>query len=210
MSFYVSLSSFIIILVAVPAGAPSHKSANNVFTEFINTTGWDNDGMAFILGLVNANWPYIGLDSAIHLADEVASPETAIPKTIMWTVAIGFCTALGFVISMMFSLQDIATVTQTPTLVLIIAILDQALNKAGAIGLDSLILLTGMGCQIACHTWQGRICWSFARDRGLPGHVWLSQISKSLDVPLMAHTASCVFNALIGLLYLASSAALNS
>jgi choline transport protein len=87
----------------------------------------------------------------------------------------------------------------------------QALNnKAGAIVLETLLVVTGMGCQIACHTWQSRLCWAFARDRGLPGHKWLSQVNKTLDVPLVAHSVSCFIVGALGLLYLGSSTAFNS
>ncbi|CAO3671769.1 unnamed protein product [Umbelopsis vinacea] len=46
----------IIIVVAMPAMAPSHQPAKWVFTEFINNTGYDNVGMVFLVGLLQAGW----------------------------------------------------------------------------------------------------------------------------------------------------------
>lgn len=112
---------------------------------------------------------------------------------------------------MYFNLNDFQTLINTPTGVPILELYYQALgNKAGAIALESLVLTTGIGCQIACHTWQSRLCWSFARDSGIPGHRWLSKIHPTLDVPFVAHSVSCFIVGLVGLLYLGSSTAFNS
>jgi choline transport protein len=110
----------------------------------------------------------------------------------------------------MFSLQDLERVTSTPTEVPILELFRQAVNTTGACVLETLIVLTGIGCVIACQTWQSRICWSFARDGGLPGHGWLKRVDPKLDVPLNAHLLSSAVVGLIGLLYLGSTAAFNA
>lgn len=210
-TLYISLISFVIILITVPATAPSHATAKFVFAEFVNSTGWRSDGIAFLIGLINPNWVFACLDSATHLAEEVSKPERSIPIAILCTVLIGFVTSWTYCIAMFFSVNNLEDLLETPTGVPILALFYQALrNKAGAIVLETLILVTGIGCQIACHTWQSRLCWSFARDRGLPGSKYLSKIHPTLDVPLVAHSVSCFIVALLGLLYLGSTTAFNS
>ncbi|KAK7928415.1 hypothetical protein PG985_005413 [Apiospora marii] len=171
---------------------------------------WVLRSIAFLIGLINANYPFAALDYATHIAEEVKHPERAIPIALLGTVAIGFTTAWLFSISMMFSVHDLDAVTGTATLVPIIEIFHQAINVAGAVGLETLIILTGVGCLTTCHTWQARLCWSFARDNGLPFSNHLSKINHKLDVPLVAHTAGVVINGCTGLLYLGSSVAFNS
>jgi choline transport protein len=114
--------------------------------------------------------------------------------------------------AMFFSIVgDFADVLTTSTLVPILEVFYQASSsKSGAIVLESFIVATGLGCLVASHTWQSRLCWSFARDRGLPAHRWLAQVHKGLDVPLNAHAVSCVIVAIMGCLYLASLTAFNS
>jgi len=210
-ALYTSLISFVVILITVPATSPTHSDAKFVFATFVNSTGWKSDGIAYIVGLINANWVFACLDSATHMAEEVGKPEKSIPIAILGTVAIGFTTVWFYCISMFFSIRDLEPLLNTPTGVPILELFYQALrNKAGAIVLESLVLVTGIGCQISSHTWQSRLCWSFARDRGLPGHQWLSKISKTLDVPFIAHCVSCFIVGLLGLLYLGSSTAFNS
>ncbi|KAF2787511.1 choline transport protein [Melanomma pulvis-pyrius CBS 109.77] len=212
VTLWTSLTSFAVILITVPSVAPTHQHAKFVFATFINNTGWEQGGIAFIVGLVNTNWSFACLDAATHLAEEVHNPERMVPIAIMGTVAIGFVTSWFFSMAMFFSIVgDFSDITATATFVPILELFSQALrNNGGAIFLEFLIIATGFGCLIASHTWQSRLCWSFARDRGLPGHKWLSQVDKRLDVPLYAHFVSCVIVAIVGCLYLASLTAFNS
>ncbi|KAF2689498.1 choline transport protein [Lentithecium fluviatile CBS 122367] len=212
VTLWTSLVSFAVILITVPAVAPTHQHAKFVFATFINGTGWAEGGIAFIVGLVNTNWSFACLDSASHLAEEVHRPERMIPIAIMGTVAIGFVTSWFFSVAMFFSIVgDFTNILSSATYVPILELFYQALsNKAGAIFLEAMIIATGLGCLVASHTWQSRLCWSFARDRGLPGYQWLSKVHPKLDVPVNAHFASCVIVAIVGCLYLASLTAFNS
>lgn len=144
------------------------------------------------------------------MAEEVARPEKMIPIAIMGTVAIGFVTSWFWSLAMFFSIQELQDLFSTSTGVPILALFYQAVaNKAGAIALESLIMATGIGCLIASHTWQSRLCWSFARDNGLPWSKSLSKIHPTLNVPLRAHFVSCVLVAILGCLYLGSYTAFN-
>ncbi|EPE09359.1 choline transport protein [Ophiostoma piceae UAMH 11346] len=212
LSLYMTLISFLVILIAVPAAAPTHQHASFVFATFVNNTGWKQGAIAFITGFINVNWGFSCLDTVVHMAEEIHQPERMLPISIMATIGIGFVTSLAFTISMMFSLNDFDLVAGTATGVPILELFYQAFghNKGGAIFLEAMIIASGIGCQIACHTWASRICWSFARDGGVPYSNVLSKINKRLDVPLNAHLMSCFLVAVLGCLYLASLAAMNS
>lgn len=142
------------------------------------------------------------------MAEEVPKPERNIPIAIMGTVLIGFITSFFFIISMMFSLLDFDSVSASLAPVLEL-FYDALGNKSGAIVLEALVIATGIGCQIACQTWQSRLCWSFSRDRGLPLHRYWAKVHPTLDVPLNAHLLGCVIVAILGCLYLASYTAIN-
>lgn len=209
-SLYTTLTSFAVILITVPAKAPSHETAKFVFATFLNNTGWTSNGVAFIVGLINVNWGFSCLDTAVHMAEEIQQPERMIPIAICGTVGIGFVTSWFFIISMMFSLNNFDAIAATYTGVPILELFYQALqSRAGAIVLEVLVMLTGLGCLLACHTWQSRLCWSFSRDRGIPGHQWWSKVNTKLDVPFNAHLMSCALVAILGCLYLGSYTAFN-
>lgn len=211
-ALYTSLMSFTVITITVlVCSRDNFNTASFVFTEFENATGWESAGLAFIIGLVNPNWSFSCLDCATHMAEEVSEPERIIPISIMGTVAIGFVTSFCYSIAMFFSVQNLDDILSSNTGIPILDIYYQALgNKAGAIVLGTLVFMTGLGCNISCHTWQARLCWSFARDRGLPFSKYLSVIDPRTGVPLNAHAFSCFLVALAGCLYLGSSTAFNS
>ena len=195
----------------MPATAPTHQPARFVFANFVNNTGWSANGIAFIVGLINTNWAFACLDCATHLAEEVARPERQIPIAIMGTVAIGFVTSWFYAVALFFSMSDLEALFNTPTLVPVLALFEQALGSvAGAIVLEAMVMATGVWCLVASHTWQSRLCWSFARDGGLPGSKYLARVDERLDVPVWAHLVSCGLVAVLGCLYLGSYTAFNS
>lgn len=211
-ALYVSLISFITITITVLAKSSGHyNTAHFVFVEFSNGTGWSSAGIAFIVGLINPNWSFSCLDAATHLAEETLSPQTDIPKAIIGTVIIGFVTSFTYAISMFFCIRNLDDILDSSTGVPIMDIFYQALqSKAGAIVLNCLILLTAIGCNIASHTWQARLCWSFARDNGLPGSRYWSKVNTRTGVPVNAHIMSCVWCAIIGCIYMGSTTAYNA
>lgn len=209
---YVSLFSYITISLTVLICSRGHyQKADFVFVQFNNQTGWKSSGIAFIVGLINPNWSFSCLDSATHLAEETTKPRTDIPKAILGTVTMGFLTSFTYVIAMFFCIRNLDDIYNSTTGMPILDIYYQALgNKAGATCLGVLIFLTACGCTISAQTWQTRLCWSFARDNGLPFSKWLAVVNPKLGVPVNAHLFSSAWVALLGILYLVSDAAFNS
>lgn len=56
------------------------------------------------MGLINANWSFAVLDSAGHLAEETPKPERNVPKAVMLTVTIGFCTTFPLACVVLYDL----------------------------------------------------------------------------------------------------------
>ncbi|KAK6454704.1 amino acid permease-domain-containing protein [Scheffersomyces xylosifermentans] len=211
-SLYISLSSFVIITIVILSKASGDfQPAKFVFVEFTNGTGWSSSGIAFIVGLINPNWSFSCLDAATHLSEELLDPRRQIPIAIIGTVVIGFVTSFTYSIAMFFSIKDLESIYNSNTGVPIMDIFYQVVNnKAGAVCLEVLILLTAIGCNIASHTWQARLCWSFARDNGLPGSTYWAKVNPRTGVPVNAHLMSCAWCAVIGCIYMGSTTAYNA
>lgn len=212
ISLYISLLSFVVISITVLARSSGHyETAHFVFVEFSNGTGWSSAGVAFIVGLINPNWSFSCLDAATHMAEETLRPEVDIPKAIIGTVIIGFITSFTYAISMFFCIRDLGNILSSNTGVPIMNIFHQALkSRAGAIVLNGLIVLTAIGCNIASHTWQARLCWSFSRDNGLPGSRYWAKVNLRTGVPVNAHLMSSAWCAVIGCIYMGSTTAYNA
>lgn len=210
---FFSVASLIIIFVTVLVASPTKQSASFVFTDFVNLSGWDSQGVAYLTGMLGANWGFSCLDAVTHMAEEVPDPRINIPKALLATVFMGIATSWPYAIALMFSVQDINSIILTPTGVPSLELFNQVLkgNKAGAIGLQCLLVVIFFTALVGAQTWQSRIAWSFARDRGWPFSRHLAKVApQPFGVPLWAHLWSCLWVALLGCLYLGSTVAFNS
>lgn len=52
-------AGFVAILVVLAVMAPKN-SASFVFTEFVNSSGWESDGVSWLVGLISAVYPFLG------------------------------------------------------------------------------------------------------------------------------------------------------
>lgn len=207
-----SMVSIIVIFIAILAKAPVKQSASFVFTDFVNMSGWNNVVAAFT-GCIGVNWGYSCLDACAHMAEEIPQPDRNIPKALMSTIIIGFLTAFPFTIAILFCIGDLNDVITTRTMVPSLEVFYQVFSgeSAGAIGLQSLVVVVFVGSIFGAHTWQSCLCWTFARQGGLPCHQALSKIAdKPFSVPLWSHLLSCICVCLLGFIYLGSSVAFNS
>lgn len=211
-ALYISMFTFTITLVTcLSCSRGAYQLANFVFKEFDNTTGWKIPGIGFIVGLVNPLWSYVGIDSATHMVNElgISRSRILIPRAILGTVVLGFVTAFIYSISMFFCINDPSKVVQA--ILPILEIFRQSTrSESAAIVLQSLCITTGFLCNIVANTWQARICWSFSRDRGLPGSKYWSIINQRSRLPINAHLISNFYIGIIGCIFLVSSTAFNA
>lgn len=68
--FYLQIG-WIVVLVTVVACAPSYQDPKFVFATWINNTGWGNQVICFITGLVNPLYSLGGLDGITHITEEM-------------------------------------------------------------------------------------------------------------------------------------------
>lgn len=72
------------------------QSSHAVWHDFINKTGWDSNGLVFLLGLINPIYGFGGLDGAIHLGEDCFEPAKAVPRAIVNSLVVGFITTFFF------------------------------------------------------------------------------------------------------------------
>lgn len=205
LSLLMMLTYFITSLARASSKLPS----SFVWTTFINDgTGW-SDGVVFLTGLVNSNFGFVGVDGAIHLAEDANNAAVAVPWALVSTVVIGFITAFPFVVAMFYCISDPLSVLASP--VPIFEIWRQAVRSdEGATAMTVLLLLTGYFSLNACQQTASRLTWSFARDRGLVFSGPIGAIHPALGVPVWALIANTSVVFIMGCIYLGSTAAFNA
>lgn len=103
---------FVVMFVALLVRGSPKASANFVWGTFINETGWP-DGACFLIGTETACFMYLGLDGAMHVAEECVDAAKTVPRAIMSAITIGFCTAFPFTVAVLYSVTDIDAILST-------------------------------------------------------------------------------------------------
>lgn len=223
--FYISLAAFGLTLVISLVTRSNYTeepwfSAHYIFGHFENNTGWSSKGMAFIVGLINPMWGFIGIDSVSHMVDEVGHFQSRylVPKVMKLTVIVGFITSFVYAIGMFFCITNKESVTKA--FFPILEIYYQAChNKNLAILPQCFCFTTGYICGIACGTWQSRILWSFGRMFGqsyVPNSLHsnlmkkIGTLTENFKSPLYSHFISQFGVVVIGCIFMWSDIAFNA
>ncbi|GAA5848831.1 hypothetical protein JCM8547_006361 [Rhodosporidiobolus lusitaniae] len=178
--------------------------ASYVFAEFINETGWSSDGVAFFIGLVGSAFSTIGFDAVAHMSEEMAEPETQAPKAMIASVLMCLPTALPFIITLLFVIENTDYLATLPYP--FVEIIDKAVrNKGGAVVLTFLPIATTSILATA-----GRVLWSFSVEGGVPCSKWLSHLNTSLNVPVNALCVVATIQCLLALIYIGNTALFGS
>lgn len=206
--FFSLLLGFSIFVACLAEASPKADSAT-VWTTFVNEgSGWPS-GVVFLTGLVNPNFAYVGIDGAVHLAEDALNAATAVPWALIAAVGIGFVTAFPFVVAMFYCISDPGAILESP--VPIFGIFEQALKSGtGATAMTSLIVVTGFFALNATQQTSSRLTWSFARDGGLIFSKQIGHVNTRLGVPVWALLFNAFVVFVMGCIYLGSQTAFNA
>ncbi|KAH7311450.1 choline transport protein [Stachybotrys elegans] len=208
--FYLQIG-WIVVLITVVACAPSHRSADFVFKTWINNTGWENQAICFITGLVNPLYSLGGLDGVTHITEEMPNPSRNAPLAIAITLTIAFCTGITYLMALMFSIQDFDALSSTNTGLPLAELFRQVTGAAGgAFGLVFILFIALGPCVVSSQLSTGRVFWAFSRDGAIPFSKKWSKIHPKLQIPFNAQFIVTIIIAILGCLYLGSSTAFNS
>ncbi|KAF4947685.1 hypothetical protein FSARC_13901, partial [Fusarium sarcochroum] len=208
VSFILSLAGLFVISATVLAmTSGKHQSAKFVFTEFINQTGW-NDGAAFLLGLLQGCYSLIAFDATAHLVEEMPNPQKDCPRTMVLSIILGTVTGFAFLVSVLFSVQDLDEVVGSSPL---IVVFKQATgSRAATIALTAIVLTIIFCSAVEVVTSSSRMTAAFARQGGIPFSNFFAEVHKGLDLPLRSMLLTNSIVIILGLLYLGASTAFNA
>ena len=114
----------------------------------------------------------------MQMSEEIQNASVVVPRSMMFTVFINGSLAFGMLIMTLFSLTDVEGASNTRTGYPYMEILLHSTGSiAGAAVLTSILVVMQYFANVGLLASASRLCWSFARDRGLPGWAWLQHVS---------------------------------
>ncbi|CAH0047463.1 unnamed protein product [Clonostachys solani] len=187
----------------------SFQSPSFVFGAWINDSGW-SDGVVWFVGLVQAAYGLTAFDAVIHMVEEIPMPGRNAPKAIYLSVLCGAASGFVFMVAVLFCIQDIDAVLDSPIGLPFVEVMQSVLGLTGAAVLSALFIFNGFGQGISVLTSASRLTWGFARDGGLPWGSYFAHVDPVWKVPARALWLQCVIISLIGVLYLFSNTVLSA
>jgi amino acid transporter len=193
------------ILIIVP---DHHQSADFVFTERLNNSGFSMDMYWYYIlptGLLLTMYTVTGYDASAHVAEETRDAEVSAAKGVWQSVALSGLIGWFVLLAITFAATDVGAVNDGGGTTL--AIFQSAMSEGWA---ETVILISAIGqffCGMACVTSCSRTFFALARDRVLPGWRLWSSVNGARGVPVAAVLGSCLFAAIISLPALGGNAA---
>jgi amino acid transporter len=193
------------ILIFIP---DHHQSANFVFTEKINNSGFGNGtlgGTTYWLlvlpvGFLLTMYTITGYDASAHVAEETVGAEQAAAKGIWQSVALSAVIGWFLLLAFLFAATHPTQITNgagTPLTGGSIAVfLSADMNQNWAEAIIAIACVGQFFCGMACVTSCSRTFFAFSRDRAVPGHQLWSRVTAR-GVPAMAVLGSVALAFLI-------------
>lgn len=201
---------FLVIVIVLGVMAPKN-TASFVFTEVSNTSGWSNDGVSWLVGLLSAVYPVLGYDAACHLAEEMPHASRNVPLAMVGSVTVNGILGLVFCIVLLFATGPLETLLATPTGFPYMQIfLDATKSATGATVLSAILVVIAIAASAAGITSTSRTVWAFARDRAVPFDRYFSYVNQKSQIPVRAVIVVTILQMLLGFIYLGNTTAFNA
>ncbi|KAF1990273.1 putative choline transport protein [Aulographum hederae CBS 113979] len=204
------IAGFVVTLIVVAVMAPVKSSADLVFTEFLNTGGYQTQTLSFFVGTVGATYAFVGADGAVHMCEEIKNASTVVPWGLVGSIVINGVLGFLMIIVVLFCIGDIDAALNTSTGFPFLEIFQQATGTAGATGLGVILCSLFISATIACFAAASRMMWSFARDQGLPFSMYIMRVDSRTKIPLWAVFITCGVTLLLSLINIGSAEAFNA
>ncbi|KAK3636192.1 hypothetical protein LTR56_014355 [Elasticomyces elasticus] len=179
-------------------------SAKEVWTHFRDDNGWGSTGAATLVGIIGPVASFIGGDSAVHLAEELQDASYVLPRAMVTGCAINYILGLAGLVSFLFNLGAIDDALYIYGGQPWVAVVYRNTGSKAATIVMILVIAVCMNCVMT----SSRQLWAFARDKGVPFHGFLSQVTLD-GLPRNAVAFTLVFSSLLSLIIMGSSVAFN-
>ena len=119
------------------------------------------------------------------MSEEIQNPALVVPRSIMTSIFINGALGFAALLVTLFSLNDVERALKTPTTHAFMQVfLDSTGSVAGATAMASIIAIMALSAHIGIVATASRMCWSFCRDRGLPGWQSLQHVRDPVEPPI--------------------------
>ncbi|CAM3872743.1 amino acid permease [Alicyclobacillus pomorum] len=140
--------------------------------------------LAFMIGLLQAQWTFTGYDASAHTIEETVNPRVRAPWGIFNSVAYSFVFGFIMLAFVTLSMHDVSGAASASNG--FIFVISQALGGTFGTVVLWLVTFAMWFCGLSSITSFSRMMYAFSRDKGMPGSRHWAQISKKYRTPAKA------------------------
>ncbi|KAE8167830.1 amino acid/polyamine transporter I [Aspergillus tamarii] len=201
----------IYLLVSLLVRTGHKQSAQFVFVDFVNESGWSSNGVVFFLALLPAVGCLSGFDNATHLTDELENPRKQVPQVILGSFVMSYFTALPMIIVYQFCNVEPGSLLTAPGNQPIIQLMLSAFRSFAmtAFGTSMIIFCFFIAGTSALISWS-RLYWSFSAQGALPFSTTMAKLSSRDALPVNALCWNTALICAIGAISIGSTTAMNA
>ncbi|CDK28017.1 unnamed protein product [Kuraishia capsulata CBS 1993] len=209
---YIFNLGLLFILVSLLVRAHPKQTASFAFTEVTNLTGWDSKGVVFFISILPCAGSLTLFDGACHMTDETPNPRKNIPIVISYGYTASFFMGLVAILVYNFCIVNPDNLLDPIGGIPLYQLFVDALRNDGLALTCALIISIGFAvASVGVVTSASRLLMAFADFGSIPyGQKVFGAVDPKLNAPIWAIVFVSVTEAVIGLLYFCSSAALNA
>ncbi|KIJ54487.1 hypothetical protein M422DRAFT_73498 [Sphaerobolus stellatus SS14] len=204
-----TLGGTVFLVISLLVKSPHKNTADFVFTDLENFTGWGNKGFVVLLGFLQAVYTLEGCETAAQVAEEAQRAEFLAPLAIVVSIAGSWFIGLIYMIALLFSLQSIASVQATAFSIPIAQLYFDAVGKN--LTIVSLVIICSAQFFAAVTAWtaSSRLFYALARDNALPFRSTFMQLTAG-QAPWLGVWISVFVGSVICCAYIGSPVAFNA
>lgn len=182
-----------------------------VFTEFSDGGGWGSLGGSTLVGILAGILPLLGADAAVHMSEELRDASRTLPRSMIMTTIFNGAFGWIMVITLCFCIGDLTSVIESPTGFPFMAVFMNSTQSAkSATAMSVFIVAMTVFSNLTMVATASRQLFAFARDRAVPFSPWFSSVPAGWDVPINSILTTFLITALLSLINIGSTVALNS
>jgi amino acid transporter len=160
----------------------------------------------FMLATLLGAYTIVGFESASNLAEETHEPHRVIPRAMIRAVLVSGVVGFLFLIVLAYATNKAAYASTAPVASIVHDVLGGVVQKIFLVFVCVSIFACGMVIMVT----NGRLIFSMARDRRLPGHQFLSRVPRATGGPAWATVLAAVLSAAIALVLRTHAGALGT
>ncbi|KAF9701272.1 hypothetical protein EKO04_001168 [Ascochyta lentis] len=199
--------------ILIPLVYLSDHSDASIFTTFVNSGGWSTQALSFMVGLPSSVFALVGVDSCVHMAEEVKNASKVVPRAIQISVLLNGTLGLAMLVAYLFCLGNVDEVVESSATLgyaYLYVFLKGTGSAAGAVTMAMIMWVLGVCCLVGLMAATSRQLWSFARDNAVPFSAQVIKLHPRTLIPVNTIAITAAISMLLSFIALGSYVAFSN